>query len=310
MGQSQEQSHFDFLIIGGGAAGLTAALYAGRSGLASLVIEQGISGGQAQNIATLENYPGFWPPKSGADFSDTLKAQAASFGARFVQTNVRILKYDSPIFALNLGNRSLVTGKAVLLATGARPRPLGVPGEERLAGRGVSYCAVCDGPFFRGRHVAVVGGGNSACDEALYLAEIAAKVTLIHRRDTFRADKGVVERIKANSRIEMLLNTRVTEINGDIRVESLLLSGKNAKVTSFPVDGVFIFAGLVPETALAPEAEKDAGGYIITDERMATTVPGIFAAGDVRSKGLRQIVTAASDGAIAAQSAAHYIREL
>jgi thioredoxin reductase (NADPH) len=305
-----EQSHFDFLIIGGGAAGLTAALYAGRSGLSSLVIEPGLSGGQAQNIATLENYPGFWPPQTGAVFSDTLKVQAASFGAQFVQTNVRILKYDRPIFALSLGTHSLVTGKAVLLATGARPRPLGVPGEERLAGRGVSYCAVCDGPFFRGKHVAVVGGGNSACDEALYLGEIAAKVTLIHRRDTFRADKAVVERIRANPRIEMLLKTRVTEIKGDTRVESLLLSGEGEHLTPYPIDGVFIFAGLVPETALAPGAEKDAEGYIKTDEHMATSMPGLFAAGDVRSTVLRQIVTAASDGAIAAQSAAHYIREL
>jgi thioredoxin reductase (NADPH) len=305
-----EQSHFDFLIIGAGAAGLTAALYAGRGGLSCLVIEPGVSGGQAQNIAALENYPGFWPPKSGADFSDTLKMQAASFGARFFQTSVRILKYDRPIFALSLGNHSLVTGKAVLLATGARPRPLGVPGEGRLAGRGVSYCAVCDGPFFRGKHVAVVGGGNSACDEALYLGEIAAKVTLIHRRDTFRADKAVVERIKANPRIEMLLNTQVTEIKGAGRVEFLVLSGQKENLSPYPVDGAFIFAGLVPETALAPGAEKDVEGYIITDEHMATTVPGLFAAGDVRSKGLRQIVTAASDGAIAAQSAAHYIREL
>ncbi|MDR3311586.1 MAG: FAD-dependent oxidoreductase [Spirochaetaceae bacterium] len=307
---------YDFIIIGGGAAGLTAALYAARSNLKTLVIEQAVPGGQAQNIAALENYPGLFPFPEGAAFSAALENQVRHFGADIIQTIVMGMEKQDGEFVLRLSSpvppgTAELRAPTVLLASGAFPRLLGAPGEKELAGCGVSYCAVCDGPFFRNRPVAVVGGGNSACDEAAYLAEIASQVTIIHRRSEFRADPAVSRRALGHPKITVKFNTAVKEIRGIEKVDSLILeSTLTGEREQFPIAGVFIFAGLLPQTSLVPEVQKDGEGYIVTDERMATSIPGLFAAGDLRSKPLRQIVTACADGAVAADSANKYLREL
>ncbi|GMO58586.1 MAG: thioredoxin-disulfide reductase [Treponemataceae bacterium] len=291
---------YDFIIIGSGIAGLTAALYAGRSGLSTAVIEQGGSGGQALNITELENYPGI-RLTNGSALSETLTAQARDFGAHFVNTVATRIEKNAALFTVTTDD-GIFAARSVLLATGASPKKLGLTGEDEFLGAGVSYCATCDGPFFKNKHVAVIGGGNSACAEALYLASIASGVTLIHRRGILRAEKYVADKVRAHRNITVLLETQVTQIVGTGRVESISLSNGN----SLSVDGVFIFAGLDPQIELAaalPLVQKDDAGYIITDENMQTGLAGFFAAGDVRSKSLRQLVTAASDGATAAHAA-------
>jgi thioredoxin reductase (NADPH) len=306
---------YDFIIIGAGAAGLSAAVYAGRSRLSTLVIDSGgISGGQALNILGLENYPGVFPAQSGSAFAEAMEKQAKAFGAEFAGDEARSVTQSGGIFTVSCAKRDYAA-PAVLLATGGSPRKLGVPGEDTFAGRGVSYCATCDGPFFRGKRVAVVGGGNSACDEAVYLSTLAARVTLIHRRDTFRADPLSVSRVKSEQKIDIAYNTVVKEIRGapegGNKVSRLLLASPDGGgERELETDGVFIFAGFIPQTFLAPAAKKDADGYIVTDENMRTSVAGLFCAGDARAKPLRQIITAASDGAVAAHSAGKYLRGL
>jgi thioredoxin reductase (NADPH) len=306
---------WDFIIIGGGAAGLTAAMYAARSALRVLVLEEALPGGQAQNIVDLENYPAVFPAMGGPAFSSVLEQQAKAFGAIVKQATVKALSKQGDAFLVKTGAGEW-TAPAVLLATGATPRKLGAPGEEKYAGRGVSYCATCDGPFFKGKRIAVVGGGNSACDEALYLATLTDTVTLIHRKSGFRADATVAGRVLKHPHITVKFDTVVTEIQGDTKVQSLILQNtKNASTQSVSIDGVFIFAGSNPRTGLVTEpgfpggVAADKAGYIQTMENMETSVPGLFCAGDVRSTPFRQVITAASDGAIAAHSAGLYIRE-
>jgi thioredoxin reductase (NADPH) len=302
---------FDFIIIGGGAAGLTAALYAARSKLKTLVLEEALTGGQVQNILELENYPAVFPAMGGFEFSALLEKQAKAFGAEIIQSTVKALEKNDNEFTVKTGADEF-TAPAVLLATGASPRKLGVAGEEKFTGRGVSYCATCDGPFFRGRPIAVVGGGNSACDEALYLATLSDNVTIIHRKSTFRAEKTVADRVLHNKNITVKFDTIVTEIQGGVKVESLMLKNtKTGATENFPAAGVFIFVGSNPRTNLYKNLrDTDDAEYIVTDEEMQTSVSGLFCAGDVRSKPFRQVITAASDGAIAAHSAGKYIREL
>jgi thioredoxin reductase (NADPH) len=305
---------YDFIIIGAGAAGLSAAIYAGRSRLSTLVIDSGgISGGQTLNILEVENYPGLFPAQSGSVLAETLEKQAQAFGAAFAGDEARSITKTGSAFTVSCAKKNY-SARAVLLASGGAPRKLGVPGEEAFAGRGVSYCATCDGPFFRGKRVAVVGGGNSACDEAVYLSTLASRVTLIHRRDSFRADPLSVLHVTSEPKIDIAYNTVVKEIfggpgaaGGDKVSRLLLASSGGSGERELEVDGVFIFAGFIPQTFFAPDAKKDADGYIITDENMQTSVPGLFCAGDARSKPLRQIVTAASDGAVAAHSAGKYL---
>ncbi|GHT88176.1 thioredoxin reductase [Spirochaetia bacterium] len=302
----------DLLILGAGPAGLTAAQYGSRANLKVLAIEQMSPGGQALMIDKLENYPGDLNPRSGFDFANDMRRQAENFGAKIIGDGVLSLRKEGDVFSALLDSGKTLRAYAVILATGATHRSLGIPGEEQFAGRGVSYCASCDGPFFKGKKILVVGGGDAACDEARYLSLLSDQVILVHRRDRFRAQKGVAQRVLENPRIEVRFNTRPVEIRGDKQVGSVLLEDA-VKQYEEPVNAVFIFAGTTPQTALIPDAWgsfTDEAGYIITDQRMASSIPGFFAAGDVRSSPFRQVVVAAAEGAIAAHSAAEYIDTL
>jgi thioredoxin reductase (NADPH) len=312
------ESIFDFVIIGGGAAGLTAAQYAGRSNLKTLVIEEKSEGGQAVLIDRLENYPGFSEPISGYDFSSNLKKQAIDFGADFIYGKVSGLDKTEGLFNIAVekdeGNAIVYRSRTVLLATGADHRKLSVPGENEYYGKGVSYCATCDGPFFRNKHIVVVGGGDAACDEAAFLSRLTDHITMVHRKDRFRAQKAIADRILHDPHITTRFNSVVAEIKGS--------SGSAGKVTSvvldniatgerdeLPCDAVFIFVGMNPRTELAALAKQDESGYILTDEDMHTSIHGLFAAGDIRAKSFRQVITAAADGAIAAHNASKCIDE-
>ena len=321
----------DLIIIGAGPAGLTAAQYGARANLSVLVLEQLAPGGQALLIDVLENYPGIAPGKTGFEFSEELHRQAKDFGAEIITEQAQALSKEGDIFTVTLGNGQRRSGRVVILATGAKHRTLDIPGEKEFYGRGVSYCATCDGPFFKGKKIFVVGGGDAACDEAQYLSHLTNQVILIHRRERFRAQKALADRVLHNPNIQVRFNTVMKEIRGTPgsagggKVASVVLNrtqgntGTDTAGTSLPeenADAVFIFAGTDPQTSLVSgvsgglNAETDAAGYIITDQRMASSVPGLFAAGDVRSTPFRQVITAAGDGAVAAHCAAAYIDSL
>lgn len=301
---------YDFVIIGAGVAGLAACGYGARANLKVLAIEIGGSGGQAQNIVSLENYPGLYPAISGYEFIENMKNQAISFGAEIINAEVLSLDKKDNVFVLKTSTEE-ITATALLLATGSSPRKLGCPGEDEFAGRGVSYCATCDGPFFKKKKILVVGGGDSACDEATFLSTLSDDITVVHRRSEFRAQKAVAQRVLDNPKIKVKFNTVVSQIKGSNKVESVVLQDTvTGSQEEMAVDGVFIFAGAKPRTELMPILTHDQDGYIVTDENMATAIPGLFCAGDVRSKTFRQVVTAASDGAIAAHSAEKYILSL
>ncbi|MFW6313165.1 MAG: thioredoxin-disulfide reductase [Spirochaetota bacterium] len=307
---------YDIVIIGAGAAGLTAAQYGARANLKTLVIEQTANGGQCLQIEGLENYPGFPDPIDGYDFTERFERQARQFGADFAIATVSRLEKTGDRFALET-SEGPVDASAVILATGAKHRHLGVPGENELGGRGVSYCATCDGPFFRNRRILVVGGGDAACDEASFLAKLSDKVTLVHRRDRFRAQPAVAQRVLDNPNISVRFNTVVREIHavknpmgieqvGAVTLEDVQ-SGAQQRVD---MDAVFVFVGSIPQTSLVPTVAKDEAGYIVTDQQMETEIPGLFAVGDVRSTPFRQLVVAAGEGAVAAHRATHHIRVL
>jgi thioredoxin reductase (NADPH) len=299
------------LILGAGPAGLSAAQYAARASLGALVVEELAPGGQALSIDRLENYPGDPVPRSGYDFARDMRRQAENFGAVIINDAALSLRREEDCFIAGLGSGGEIRSRAVILATGASRRALGIPGEAEYAGRGVSYCAACDGPFFKGKRILAVGGGDAACDEARFLSLLSDRILLIHRRSAFRAQAGLVQRVLRDPHIETRLNTRPLEIRGDKRVSSALLENTvTGERYEEPVDAVFIFAGSVPRTALVPEAETDGAGYIVTDQRMASSIPGIFAAGDVRSSPFRQVVVAVAEGAIAAHCAAEYLAAL
>jgi thioredoxin reductase (NADPH) len=316
----------DLIIIGAGPAGLTAAQYGARSGLRTLVLEQLSPGGQALVIDVLENYPGnverrdgegrTVPPRTGFEFAQDLHRQAEDFGARFLNARAEALRKSGGLFTVSLENGETLDAPSVILATGAVHRTLGIPGEARFTGRGVSYCATCDGPFFRGGKIVVAGGGDSACDEAQYLARLASRVVLVHRRDRFRAQAGLVERVRNNPNIEIRLNTVIREIRGDQKLGSLVLEHSDAggrgtgRAYEEAADAVFVCAGILPQTSLVPDLAKDEGGYIVTSQRMESSLPGLFAAGDVRSSPFRQVLVAAAEGAVAAHCAAEYLSAL
>ncbi len=304
-----EKKEFDYIVIGGGTAGLSSALYAARGGLRAVVLEGPEPGGQALQINGLENYPGIFPPVSGYDFIAGLKRQCAEFGAEF--SRGMALSIDRPGNEFTVTSDSgIYSAPAVLVATGASHRKLGVPGEAEFTGRGVSYCAVCDGPFFRNRRIVVAGGGDSAVSEALYLSSLSDDVTVVHRRGEFRAQKSLVARMEAAG-IRTVTGARITEIMGkEGRVDAVVLKDSvSGKESVLGTDAVFVFIGMEPRTSLVDNLAKDPAGYILAGEDMSTSVPGLFAAGDVRSKALRQVVTAASDGAAAAFSAMEYVRK-
>ncbi|ULQ59192.1 thioredoxin-disulfide reductase [Brucepastera parasyntrophica] len=309
---------YDLIIIGAGTAGLVTAQYACRSNLNALVIEEKMEGGQATLIPLLENYPGFPEPIDGFTFAEKMKLQAVQFGSKFLSGKVTGLGKKKHLFSVSVekSDDSIQTleAKTVVLATGAAHRQLGIPGEFEFYGKGVSYCANCDGPLFRNKHIVIIGGGDAACDEAGFLAHLTDRVTIIHRKHTFRAQRALAERTLKNPHIHVRFNSVVTAINGSKNENG------HEKLTSITVenvhtgaaeevacDAVFISIGMDPRTELAALARKDEAGYLITDENMQTSIPGLFAAGDLRAKPFRQLVTAAADGAIAARSAAEYI---
>jgi len=306
---------YDVLILGGGPAGLTAAIYAGRAGLSVLVVERGAFGGTVFQTAEIANYPGGVPGESGFEFSSRLSAHADMFGAEKVAATAAKVVIDGRVKQIIAGDKTY-SGRSLIIATGTVSSKLGVPGETEYAGKGVSYCAVCDGPFFSGLDVYVVGGGDSALEESLYLARFARHVTVIHRRDAFRAAKQIVDHAGRTENISFMLDTVVTEVGGGVfltRIETEnVKTGEKAVIQANEGEnfGFFIFAGMSPQTGLFDGSGLEIqNGYIITDEGMRTNIPGVFAAGDVRSKQLRQIVTAAADGAIAAIQAEKYLLE-
>lgn len=298
--------YYDFVIIGGGPAGLTAAVYGLRAGRSVLVLEEQMTGGQLTLTPEVENYPS-WQKISGWELAGKIADQASAAGAEIRTEQVSAIETAE-------GKHTVVTeagrygAGVVIVANGAKRRKLGCPGEQELTGRGVSYCAVCDGAFFRGRTVAVIGGGNTALEDALYLAKVAEKVYLIHRRDSFRGEKKLQEAVLHSEKIEILWNTAVEAVEGEARVERVQLSGDHAG--GLAVDGVFVAIGLAPDNErFAPVLELDAGGYLRAGEDCRTNVPGIFAAGDTRTKEVRQILTAAADGAVAATLASNWLNE-
>ena len=304
---------YDVVIIGGGPAGLAAGSYSGRSRLSTLIIEKEKIGGQIVITADIENYPGGVEGDSGPSLIDRMSEQADRFGAEKIYDTIIDLQLDGDVKKV-IGNKGEYQAKAVILATGAFPRPIGCPGEKELVGKGVSYCATCDAAFFEDMEVYVVGGGDAAVEEAMYLTKFARKVTVIHRRDELRAAKSIQEKAFANPKLFFMWDSVVTELKGDGILESMVVknvkTGEEREILAPEEDGtfgVFVFIGFVPNSTLFEGKIDMENGYVLTDDDMKTNIPGVFAAGDVRKKSLRQVVTAAADGAIAATQAYHYI---
>ena len=302
---------YDIIIIGGGPAGLTAGLYAGRSKLKTLIIEKDISGGQISGTAFVENYPGSIENPTGMALSERMEEQAKEY-AEIVFENVKEVELDGEIKTVKTDSNEY-QAKVIIISTGARHRKLGVPGEAEFANRGVSYCATCDGPFYQGLDIYVVGGGDSALEEANYLTRYGQSVTIIHRRDEFRASGVVVDTVKNNPKIKFEYNSVVKEIRGDKEVEEIVLENVKTKEEKIiknedgsPI-GVFVFVGNIAQTEIFEGQVNMEKGYIITDEDMKTNIEGVFAVGDTRKKSVRQAVTAASDGCIAAVMANRYL---
>lgn len=302
------ESSFDLVIIGAGPAGLTAGIYAARARLKVLLLEKFAPGGQIQVSDMVENYPGFPEGISGAELTERMTEQAKRFDLPIESSEVLGVDFSGDPKKIRLPDRE-ITAKAVILATGAQPRTLDVPGENAYTGAGVSFCATCDGPFYRGKTVAAVGGGDSAIQESIFLTRFAEKVYVIHRRNELRAARIIQERAFENPKIEFVWDSVVTEIKGGDYVEAVSVKNvKTGEIKDLAVDGCFIWVGILPNTEFLGTAVKtNEAGFIITDERMQTNVPGVFAAGDVRATVLRQVSTAVGDGAIAAVCAEQFI---
>jgi thioredoxin reductase (NADPH) len=302
---------FDLVIVGAGPAGLAAAIYAARARLKTLVLDEGMPGGQVKTTHKVSNYPGFVEDVKGSDLARAFAQQAERFGANIARA-VEITEADltSPTKRLVLDEEREVAARAVIVATGARPRELGLDGEKRFRGRGLSYCATCDGAYFEGKDIHVIGGGNSAVEESLFLTQFARSVTIIHQFDHFQAEKGTAEEALANPKITVLWKHEPRGFYGEtaldrIRVEDLETHARR----ELPTDGVFIFVGMVPQTELLKGiVPLNQWGYVETDDGMATPVPGLFVAGDIRVKRFRQITTAVADGTVAALSAQAWLR--
>ena len=296
---------YDIVIIGAGPAGLTAAIYGSRANKKVLVFESNAVGGQIVNTMDIENYPSM-PHVNGYDFSNNLYKQATELGAEVKFEKVLSIE-DGETKKVTTSN-STYEAKTIIIAAGLENRTLNIPNEQELFGKGLSVCAVCDGGFFRGKDVAVVGGGNTALEDVLYLSNIVNKVYLIHRRNEFRADAKTVEQVKSKNNVEFILDSTISSINGENIVESIEVMNKTGEVKTLPVSGLFIAIGKIPNTDyLENLIELDEQGFIKSDESCKTNIPGIFVAGDIRNKEVRQLVTATSDGAIAASAAIKYL---
>nr|WP_300001820.1 thioredoxin-disulfide reductase [Tissierella sp.] len=304
---------YDVIIIGGGPAGLSAGLYAARARMSTLIIEKDAFGGQIVTTADVENYPGSMVDPTGPILVDRMLQQAVGFGAEKVSDTIIEVNLDEKIKVVK-GNKGEYQAKSIIVATGAVPRPMGCPGEKELTGRGVSYCATCDAAFFEDLEVFVVGGGDSAVEEAMYLTKFARKVTIIHRRDELRAAKSIQEKAFKNEKLDFIWDSSIVEVKGDGILESFILeniiTGERTEILPDEDDGtfgIFVFVGYLPATGLFDGMLDMESNYIITDDNMHTNIEGVFAAGDNRVKSLRQVVTATADGAIAAVQAEKYI---
>ncbi len=308
-----KNSAYQIIIIGGGPAGLTAGMYASRSRLNTILLEKGAMGGHVLSTDWVDNYPGFVDGINGFELVEKLQAHAVRFGMESKIGNVTSLDLRAPLKKVNLENGDTLTAQTIIFCTGARPRRLGVPGEMELAGKGVSYCATCDAPFYRNQEVAVIGGGDTAIQEALHLTKFATKVTVIHRRAELRATKILQEKAFENEKLEFILNAQATAIEADKNgVDKVILSHQDGTNSKLMVTGVFIFIGTIPNNEMIPmdQINTDQFGFIITDQEMETNVKGVYAAGDICSKRSRQIINAAGEGAVAQLSAEHYLSNL
>ena len=300
---------YQLIIVGGGPAGLTAGLYAGRAKIKTALLAKGVLGGQVLITDRIENYPGFPEGISGFDLIEKFTGQEALYDIDIkLGPAVSSMDLAGPFKKINMDNGDVLTSQTLIIATGAGPNRLNVPGEAELIGKGVSYCATCDGPFYRGLEIAVVGGGNTAIQEAIHLTKFAGKVTVIHRRDQLRATKILQERAFANDRIDFVLDSVVTRIKGDKEVTAVHIKNKKGEETALPVQGVFVLVGVRPNNEMLPMDQLETkDGFVVTDDEMRTNIPGVMAAGDIRSKTVRQIVNAAGEAAVAIQSAEHYL---
>lgn len=307
---AKANKEYEVIIIGGGPAGLSAGIYTSRARLNSLLIERGVVGGRITDAELVENYPGFAEGVSGTELGQLMQRQAAKYGLSIVTAEVTGLELEKDKKVVNTSKGDF-NAKAVIIASGSERGKLGIPGEKELIGKGVSYCATCDAPFFKEKPIAVVGGGNAAVSEALYLAKFASKVIVIHRRNKLRATGIMEEKARAQSRIELLWDTVVEKIEGKDAVKRLILRQvKTGKPSTLDVAGVFVAVGLKPSTDfLKGVVPLDKAGYIITNDRMETKIPGIFAAGDIRQHSPRQAITAAGDGATAAVNAEKFLSQ-
>jgi thioredoxin reductase (NADPH) len=316
MAEPETSERYEIIVIGAGPAGQTAALYAGRSRIPTLVLEKGIPGGELWNTAEVEDYPGF-ESIMGPELADRMQRHAEKFGAVFETAEAVSVSIDGYDRVVRTADGREFRAPAVIVAAGGEPRKLGVPGEEELAGKGVSYCAVCDGAFFEGEEIAVVGGGDSAVEEGTFLTRYGSRVFLIHRRDDYRAQPILIERLRANAKVEEVLNTVVEEIHDrDGRVSRLTLRNVDTDERSeLPVGAIFPFVGFIPHSDIFDDEirariELDDSGHIVTNQKMETAVPGIFAAGDVRSQFVRQVTNAVGDATTAALAAHAYVESL
>ena len=308
---------YDVIILGAGPAGLSAGLYAGRYKLSTLIVEKSQDGGQISITDEIENYPGqvIDTDESGSSLVARMTAQAAKFGCERASANIVSVELEGEVKKLTDANGNVYEGRTVIIASGAHPRPIGCKNESDYVGKGISFCATCDANFFEDLEVYVVGGGDSAVEEAIYLTKFARKVTIIHRRDALRAAKSIQEKAFANDKIEFMWDSVVEEVSGDeILTKMLVKNVKTGEITTIEADeedglfGLFGFIGLIPNTELFADSKLNMeNGYIVTDEDMHTNIEGVYAAGDVRKKSLRQVVTAAADGAIASSQVEHYL---
>ena len=297
--------NYDVLIIGGGPSGLTAGIYAVRAGLSVAIVEKQFAGGQIANTESVENYPALLNV-SGFELATKMLEHAEKLGVKIIYDNVINCKFDNNGKLVELESGNEINAKTVILCAGATPRKLGLQNEDKFVGRGISYCATCDGAFYKDKIVAVVGGGNTAVSDCLYRAKFAKQVHLIHRRDKLRASKADTEKL-INSGVNIIYNSVVSEIVGDNKISHIKLQNvENKEINEMQVDGVFVAIGQIPSN-ICPQIARDEYGYILADEDMKTNIDGVFVAGDVRQKKVRQVVTAVSDGAIAAEMANEYI---